>query len=257
MSARAATWRTQQLVAKYGKALRFPVCRAALCVWQTRDLIDQTLTPLVQVIKAEEQNRQLVLLCSRLREAGKSKETRQARVLLRRSTDSLCVARRLLKRNFKAIGAMREMLGGAQARFARESVAALRANDFAAFEALPRAWKAWKSPGKSPDNRKLVILTALRARSLDRARRKGKGRERYLEAAFGAERALNDPAWPKLSVRDLREYLVAAKAFVRDENQSKGQLRQVRHLAKELGITLQEGKRTGRPKGSRNWRIAR
>jgi hypothetical protein len=149
------------------------------------------------------------------------------------------------------------MLGGAQARFARESVAALRALDFAAFKALAKAWKAWKPPGKSPDNRKLVILTALRARSLDRARRKGGVGAEYLEAAFGAERALNDPAWPKLSAFEVRKYLIAAKAFVRDKKPSNGQLRQVRRLAKELGITLQEGKRTGRPKGSRNWRIAR
>jgi hypothetical protein len=152
---------------------------------------------------------------------------------------------------------MRELLGAAEARFARESVTALQALDFAAFKALAKAWKAWKSPGKSPDNRKLVILTALRDRALDRGRRKGGVGAGYLEAAFGAERALNDPAWPKLSAFEVRKCLIAAKAFVRDKKHSNGQLRQVRRLAKELSITLQEGKRTGRPKGSRNWRIAR
>ena len=256
MSARADTWRTRQLVAKYGKALRFPICRAALVVWQTRDLIDQTLTRLMQATNAEEYKRHEVVI-RRLREAGKPKEARQVRLRLRRIINVIFVARCLQERHGKLIGGMREMLGLAEARFARESAAALQALDFAAFEALAKAWKAWKSPGKSPDNRKLVILTTLRDRSMDRARRKGGARAGYLEAAFGAERALNDPAWPKLSPRDLRKDLVAAKAFVRDENQSKGQLRQVRRLAKELGITLQEGKRTGRPKGSRNWRIAR
>jgi hypothetical protein len=257
MSAPADTWRTRQLVAKYGKALRFPICQAAFCVWQTRDFIDQTLTRLVQAIKAEEHNKN-ELAVRQLREAGKTKEAKQARVRLRRiTTDVIFVARCLQERHGKTIGAMREMRAAAEARFARESVAALQALDFAAFEALAKAWKAWKSPGKSPDNRKLVILTAFRNRALDRARRKSEVGAGYLEAAFGAERALNDPAWPKLSAFEVRKCLIDAKAFVRDENKSKGQLRQVRRLAKELGITLQEGKRTGRPKGSRNWRIAR
>jgi hypothetical protein len=225
MSAHADTWRTRQLVAKYGKALRFPICRAALVVWQTRDLIDQTLTRLVQAIKAEEHNKH-ELLVRQLREAGKIKEAKHvACVLLNRSTDLFFVARRLQERHGEWIGIMRKLLGAAEARFARESVTALQALDFAAFEALAKAWKAWKSPGKSPDNRKLVILTCFRDRALHRARRKSEVGAGYLEAAFGAERALNDPAWPKLSAFEVRKCLIDAKAFVRDENHSKGQLR--------------------------------
>src|SRR5262249_17930330 len=155
-----------------GKALRYPLCKAALDLWEAGHLV----TVAVDAIREWKRNRnEAALLTQQFREAGKPKQAEQAAALLRRYDE-------VFKEDdaVKWIQSLREMIAWVEARFARESVAALRVGNFAAFKALEQAWKRWEFGSKS-DDRKLGMLEALRIEALDEAEDKGGIVERWVE----------------------------------------------------------------------------
>jgi hypothetical protein len=255
------TWLKGQTVARYGRALRHPLCQAALSFWQLNgDCLDalKDFLRLEGVIKNAEQNKVNVRAqVRRLRKARKFKEAKQAAANLRTVHNLLRKMQSIDQSLRKGIPSLLKLRAVAEKRFAHDSIAALRRGNFNAFNALERAWKRYDSGDSQFDHRTLGLLALVRDKACKRAWAKGGATAGYREAALGAYRMLSDEDWPQLSAREVHSHLVEVKAFLppRDEEQINEQLHEVRRLARRLGIKLSADRRGRKPR-SKN-RIAR
>jgi hypothetical protein len=243
------TLRRRQAIARYGKALRYPLCQAALTLWQ----IDSDLLTLVRdsvevegvIRNAKRSRNEAESQVRRFGKAGKLRLAKQAGATLNRIDALLRKVEANNELQRKCISTFREIRLIAEARFAHESIAALRARNFDAFKALERASKRWTKPDNPPDYRTLEILKFLGDKASKRAWDEGGAAAGYLEAARGPDRKLSDAGWPQLSARELHARLVSAKALLppRHEYQRRDQMHEVRRLAKRLGIKLSPDRR--------------
>jgi hypothetical protein len=243
------TWRTRQAVARYGKALRHPLCQAALSFWQTNaECLDSIkhFRAVEGVIKdAKGSKAKARALVERYRKARNSKEAKQDAANLHAIDNLLREAQSLNETLRKGILSLLELRAATEKRFVCESVAALRRGNFNAFNALERIWKRWISGDKESDHRALGVLELLRAKAGKAAWHKGGAAAGYTEAALGSDRVLSDVEWPQLTTRELHSFLVAHKEFLPPchKYQLRDQMHEVRRLAKRLGIKLSPDRR--------------
>jgi hypothetical protein len=243
------TWQQLHSVARYGSALRYPLCCAGLSLWETDAfwlrLIKESLLNQGARKDSEHQRNQAKSLIAQLRKARKADEAKQVSHILEEVEDVRRKLETADEANRQQIPAWRKIRTVAEQRFATESVAALRAHNFPALRALERAWKAWKQPNNQPQYRKLEILRVIRDGAVQRAWNDGGAASGYWEIVSGPDRLLSDNHWPRFTARQLHEHLVAVNAFSEPQNeeQASEQLHQVRRLAKQLGIRLLSDRR--------------
>lgn len=239
----ADTLRQRHAVARYGQAARHPLCQAALRLWswdvQWLNAIKASLIT-ERVLKDCENNiRKTKALIAQLRQERKPGGAKSACEVLQKFNQlrSEALAVRQKREDITALRALRFM---AEDAFAKESLAAARGRDFAAFKALKPLWERWGQPNYQHDYRTLGLLELFRDEAVKQAwDRDGVGGG-YSEVAFGSDKLLSDEAhWPGFTAKELHEHLVARRAFSGGEEQ----LHQVRRLAKKLGIRLSPDKR--------------
>jgi hypothetical protein len=241
--AKAHSLRTQEAVARFGKSARHPLCLAALELWK-HDAELSTCTK--HVVRAEE----VVNSAKQLKEKaqasikqfhkeGKEKEANQASAHLRKIDEHLLKAQKCYQAAVKVRSFFQEWRPMAVARLEHKCDAVNRTRDVKARRALQRVRKRWianEASGGDSDRRTVEMLEMLRDKVIKAAWAKGGAVAGYKEVALGGDRALSDEAWTgRLTAREIQSRLVDAPG---DRH-----AKEVRRLAKKLGIILAEDQR--------------
>ena len=238
---KANTVHTQQFIAQYGKAARYPLCLAALGLWRLDAELSEQTKKVAQawelVNSVKQQRKEAIWLIDQLYKEQKQKEVPQASAILRNVDKLLPEVQKCFQATAKLWLHYDEWRELAAVQFERERVAAK--GDTKARKALQRVRKRWNDKkaflGDS-DRRTLEILKMLRAKASDQVTAKDGANARYLEAARGGSRPLSDKAWQGLlTASEIQSRLVDAPV----ERDAK----EVRRLAKKLGILLAEDQR--------------
>jgi hypothetical protein len=227
----ATTLRTQQAVARYGKAAQRPLCLAALDLWR----IDAELS---------KWSKDLELIEEVLNSAKQMREKADTPALLRRINKHLLGAQKHYEEVNKLHSFYQDLRREPAARFKRERDAALCAGNKGAFRALARVRKRWSTDEvglKNGKARQLEMLKMLRD-TVKRAKwAKGGARGGYWEALRGGDRALDDEEWQeRLTNRKIHSHIAAARGVrVAGDKDAK----EIRRLARKLGLRLAEDQR--------------
>jgi len=220
---KANTLQTQQFIARYGKAARYPVCQAAIRLWSVRDEIRKyaqeapSLGGLLNSVK--QQREQARELHEQIYKEGKQKETIEAAALVVEMDDLFKKTNSAFEANAKLFGIFSEvLLPVAVAQFESECDAVIRTKDTKAIQAFERVKKRWRDDpsGKGArlragDQRELEILNMHRDKVIKAARgtKDGIG-VGYLEAVRGGHRLLSDDVWQeRFTVKEMYSYLLA------------------------------------------------
>jgi hypothetical protein len=238
--AKTNTLQTQQAIARFGKSARHPLCLAALDLWRLDEELSAPKKMIVrdwELVKSLEQRRQeAIWLIEQFNKQRKQIEASQASATLRKVDKLLPEAQKRFRQNAKLLLKCERYRDVVAAEFERERVATK--GDTKAHKALQRVRKRWnnrKAFAGDTDRRTLEILKMLRVKASDKAK------DKYLEAAQSGGRALSDKAWKKLlTAREIQSRLEDAPGD-RDA-------KEVRRLAKKLGIRLARDKRGRRRK---------
>lgn len=240
---KANTVRTQQFIAQYGKAARYPVCQAALTILRMDDGEFSALTKdvvrseeLVNSVKQKKEEAQAAI--EQLNKQQREKEANIWAEFLRKIDKFLSEAQSWYQVTVEALSGYRQLRRMAAAQFRREYGAVIRTRNVKALGAVQRVIKRWnkKTFPADTDRRTLEILNMLRGKASDKATAKGGVRARYLEAIRGGSRPLSDKAWQGLlTAREIQSRLVDAPGDM--------DAKEVRRLAKKLGIRLAEDQR--------------
>ena len=124
----------------------------------------------------------------------------------------------------------------------------IRTGDAKACRALQRLRKRWianEASLKAGDLRKLEMLNMLRDQVIKAKWTTGEATSGsgYWEALRGGDRPLSDEAWQgRLTAREIHSRLADAGVLV-DQELERGQLHEIRRLARKLGIRLAEDQR--------------
>jgi hypothetical protein len=235
--------RTQQVIAQFGKSARYPVCQAALSLWWFRaELIDRMKG---EVLFEKVLNRAKKLkveaegAIKQFRKERQEKEANLWAAQLRKIDKHLLEVQTCYEAKVGLRLSYQEAHQWTAARFNRERDVVARAGDVKALRALQRVRKRWnnkKAFVRDSDRRTLEILKMLCNKASDKVAAKGGMRARYLEAVRGGSRALSDEAWQGLlTAREIQSRLVDAPGDM--------DAKEVRRLAKKLGIRLAEDQR--------------
>ena len=241
--AKANTVSAQRVIARYGKAARYPVCQAVLNILGMDDGEFSALTKdvvrseeLVNSVKQKKEEAQAAI--KQLNKQQKEKEANVWAEFLHKIDELLPKAQSWYQVTVEALSGYRQIRRMAAAQFRREYDAVILTRNVKALRALQRVIKRWNKktlPGDT-DRRTLEILKMLRDKASDKATAKGGVRARYLEAVRGGSRPLSDKAWQGLlTAREIQSRLVDAPGDMG--------AKEVRRLAKKLGIRLAEDRR--------------
>jgi hypothetical protein len=240
---KANTVHTQQFIAQYGKAARYPVCQAALTLLRQDDGEFSALTKDVvlseeRVNSVKQKKEEAQAAIKHFNKQRKEKEANLWAAHLRKIDELLPKAQSWYQVTVEALSGYRQIRRMAAAQFTREYDAVIRTRNVKALRALQRVIKRWNKktlPGDT-DRRALEILKMLREKASDEAAAKDGANARYTEAAFGGSRPLSDKAWQGLlTAREIQSRLVDAPG---DKD-----AKEVRRLARKLGIVLAEDQR--------------
>ena len=223
--AKAHSLRTQQAIARYGKAARHPLCLAALELWR----LDAELS---------KWSKNLVSIEEVLNSAKQMRKKACTPALLRKIDNHLLKSQTRYQAAVKLRSFNQEGRRWAVELFERERDCVIRTGDAKARRALQRVRKRWNEKGTflgDSDRRTLEILKMLREEVSDEAWRRGGAIAGYTEAARSGGRALSDKAWQELlTAPEIQSRLVDAPG----DRHGK----EVRRLAKKLWIRLAQDK---------------
>jgi hypothetical protein len=243
---KANSLRTQQAIARFGKAARYPVCQAGLQLWQLdAELLklSKDIVSLSDVLSsARKQKKQAIALYEQFHKEGKQKELIQAAALVQEVAGHFKktqTAYQAMVQSFtKWLDELRPVAG---ARFNREHKAVARAGDTKALRALQRVHQQWSTnPSadgarlKNGDRRTFEILKMLHDQAIKAAFFKDGAIGGYTEAGFGGDRLLSDEFWQgRLTVRGIHSRLVAlgGSRLAGDKD-----AKEIRRLLTRLGI---------------------
>ena len=228
----ATTLRTQQAVARYGKAARHPLCLAALDLLR----LDEELFKWMEEIELSEE---LVKRTER-----NEKEANQISALLRKSRNHSLKARQRYQAAVRVRSIWQEMRPVPLARFKREYERVVRAGDAKGRRALQRLRKRWMADEaalKAGGHRKLETLNMLRKRVIEAKGAIDGVSGRYLEAVRGGDRPLSNEDWQgRLTAKQIHSHIVATRGVrVAGDKDAK----EIRRLARKLKIRLAEDQR--------------
>jgi hypothetical protein len=204
---------------------------------------------------AERQKKQARALLDQFYKEGKQKEVIGAAALLRKINENfLPKARRAYQAQVKLLAMRDEIRPYLTGQFGHELLAAESAKNRSALRALPRVQKRWKALSngarlKYSELRELGILQMLRNKKIKAEWAKGEALAGYMEAAFGGDRPLSDDEWQgRLTAREIHSHLTATDgAGLAGDKDAK----EVRRIARRLGIRLDEDQRGRKWKGPR------
>jgi hypothetical protein len=249
---KANTLRTQQAIARFGKAARYPVCLAALELSR----MDAELSELSKGVASREellnrvkqQKREAGALYRQFCKEEKEKEACQASVLFSEIGKNLLEVQECYQAAVKLRSIYQEWHGMAAARFKSECDAVVRAKDTKASRALDRVQKRWSvNPNangvrmKVDDQRAFEILKMLHDQAIKAAFFKNGAIGGYTENVFGGDRLVSDEFWQeRLTVRGIHSRLVAlgGSRLAGDKD-----AKEIRRLLTRLGIRPAEDQR--------------
>lgn len=237
---KANTVHTQEFIAQYGKAARYPICQAWLSLRRLRAELSERMKDEVSVedvlSSTKLLKKQVEAAIEQLCEEQKEKEVNLWTAQLRKIEKLLA---KVQKRYEESVGLRlfyQELHQWTAARFNRERDVVARVKNTEALRALQRVRKRWNNKkaflGDS-DRRTLEILKMLREKASDRVAARDGENARYLEAARSGSRLLSDKVWQGLlTAKEIQSRLVDAPGDM--------DAKEVRRLAKKLGICLAE-----------------
>ena len=241
--AKANTVHTQQFIAEYGKAARYPVCQAVLTILRMDDGEFSALTKdvarseeLVNSVKQRKEEAQAAI--EHLNKQQSEEEANIWAEFLRKIDKLLPEAQSWYQVTVDALSGYRQIRRMAAAQFRREYDAVIRTRNVKALRALQRVIKRRnkKTFLADTDRRTLEILKMLLEKASDRVTAKDGANAIYFEAARGGSHPLSDKAWQGLlTAREIQSRLVDAPGDMDGK--------EVRRLAKKLGIRLAEDQR--------------
>lgn len=240
--------RKQQVIARYGKSARYPVCLSAIGVWQSRaelakwmkrEVSDEQVLSRTKLLKEWAE-----AAIEQLRKEQKEKEVSLWTKQLREIEKLLTKAQKCYEESVRVRLFYQDSHQWAADIFNQERAVVARTNDTNALQALQRVQKRWnnrKAFVKDSDRRTLEILEMLRDTASDKVAAKKGPNARYLEAAQSGDRMLSDKAWQGLlTAKEIQSRLVDAPVDM--------DAKEVRRLVKKLGVRLARDKRGRRLK---------
>jgi hypothetical protein len=117
---KADSLRTQQAIARFGKAARHPLCLAALDLWRMEAELDKLAKDIVSLEGVLKQKEQAQALLDQCRNGQKEKEAKEASVLLREIDKLLPRAKTCYRATAELWLKLYELRKIAVARFERE-----------------------------------------------------------------------------------------------------------------------------------------
>jgi hypothetical protein len=245
---KTSSLRTQQAVARYGKAARHPLCLAALDLWRLDAEVSKWTKAIVfseELVKRTKQMKENVQTVSKqFHKERNEKEANQVSALLRKIKTHLLRAEKRYQAAVKVRSFYQEGHRWAVALFERERDAALCAGKKGVLRALGRLRKRWtvgEAGLKAGNLRELETLSLLRHRVIKAARETRGLRDGYLEAARGGDRPLSDEVWQgRLTNRGIHSHIADTRGLsVAGDKDAK----EIRRAARTMGIRLAEDKR--------------
>ncbi len=250
---KANSLRAQQVIARFGKIARYPVCQAGLQLWQLdAELLgwSKDIGVLAEVLSsAKKQKKQVRALYEQLYKERKQKEVIQAEALLHKVNEHLLKTQTAYQAK-KELSTkwLDELRPAAVAQFNRERDVVKRSGDDKAQRALQRVRKQWSTnPNadgarlKDGDRRTFEILKMLHDQAIKAAFFKDGAISGYSEATFGGDRLLSDEFWQgRLTVRGIHSRLVAlgGSRLAGDKD-----AKEIRRLLTRLGVRPAEDQR--------------
>ena len=240
---KAHSLRTQEDVARFGKSARHPLCLAALEVWRQDGELEALTKAFAlseeDVRRATRQKGQAQNLYKQLCKEQKEKEAIEPSLLLRTIDELLLEAQKRYQATVKLLSIHQGWRKAAVTRLERESDVVIRTGDVNARRALQRVRKRWiknETSWEDSDRRTLEILKMLRDELVKATWARGGPSAGYWEAATAGHRALSDEAFKgRLTAREIQSRLKDAPGD--------SDAKEVRRLAKKLGIILAEDQR--------------
>jgi uncharacterized protein YeaO (DUF488 family) len=241
--------RTQQAVARYGKAAGHPLCLAALDLWRLNAEVSKWTKEIVlfeELVKRTKQMKENAqALIKQFHKERNEKEANQVSALLRKIDNHLRKAQTRYQAAVKLRSLDQELRRVAVARFERERDAALCAGKKGALRALQRLRKRWSAANeaslKDGNLRQLEMLNMLRVRVKEAKWAKGEAVAGYWEALRGGDRPLSDEEWQgRLTAREIHSHIAATRGLrVAADKDAK----ETRRLARKLLLRLAEDQR--------------
>ena len=247
-SANASSLRTQQAVARFGKAARHPLCLAALDLWRldtevsrwSKELVlTEELGETVKQMKEDVQER-----IEQFRKERNEKEANQGSALLRKIDKQLLRVQKHYERVKKLCSFYQDLRREPAALFKREQYAALLRGEKGVVRALGRVRKRWSANEgglKDGKARQLEILNMLRDKVIKAAWARGEAAAGFWEALRGGDRALSDEVWQeRLTNREIHSHIAATREVrVAGDKDAK----EIRRLVRKLKIRVAEDQR--------------
>ena len=259
---KALSLRTQKLIARYGRDAQYPVCQAALELWQLETELATLANDGVELERILTSDRQLKeqarALLNLFYKEGKQKEAIQADAQWHKINDHLKRTEKCYQATTKLFELYREGNAVVLTRF--KSAFDATAGDTKARRALRRLRKSWIADQnrnlKSGELRVLGLLNKLSNKVIQAAWVKGRAIDGYVEAAFGGDRLLSDEEWQgRLTAQEARLYITETHgASAAGDKDAK----EIRRAANSLGIQLakdQPGRKWKKPRPEKEERL--
>jgi hypothetical protein len=243
-AAKANSLRTQQDIARYGKAARHPLCQAALDLWRLDAEVSKWTKEIVlseELVKRTKQMKENAqALIKQFHKERNEKEANKVSALLRKIDELLLKARTRCHLVVQARSIYQELRLWPAALFARKYDAALY-TERRALQRVRKRWIANEAHLKDGNARKLEMLNMLREKVIEAKETIDGLGDRYLEAARGGDRALDDEEWQgRLTPREIYSYIKATRGLrVAGDKDAK----EIRRSARKLPLRLAQDKR--------------
>jgi hypothetical protein len=251
---KAISARTQLSIARFGKAARHPLCRAALNFWRQdaefRQLKNNAASFEAGVLNSvKEEKKQTVALYRQFCKEGKDKEAAQAAGFVQKFNKLLMEAQACYDamvrqceslKDFRAYAAMYFDIEKQRAKGGARAQRALRR--------LQKRWNDGKVSLKDGDLREIGILEMLHARRVNAVFAKDGAVAGWVEALTVGNSPLSDEVWEgRLTVREAYSHLLANYGpIVAADSEGK----EIRRTFKRLGIQPAEDKPGRKWKGA-------
>ena len=235
---KANSFRTEQAIARFGKAARHPLCQAWLSLreWQLESSnYDGDAAASLRLLKdAEQQQKQARALYEQFYKEGKQKEAIQAAALLPKLNKHLEKLKTCYQAQVKLCAYAKAFRGQSDILFVLERLKAERTRDTKALRALQYLKETVTKSMSDGQKRVFGILKLLRDKAIRATWAKAGAAAGYWEAGSGGDRPLSDEFWQgRFTVMEFRSGLEAMYGpRVAGDKEGK----EVRRTLKGLGI---------------------
>jgi hypothetical protein len=244
------TLRAQQAIARFGPTAKYPLCLAALEVWrldaQLHKFKSDAVTCERLLNRLEQEKKKTRAWLDQSYKERKEKEAIEADAYWHKFNDLVPRIQKAHQAVILGVALYEEMFLYAAGKFGRELLAAERTKNTSALRALSRVQKRWKALSnggrlKYGELRELGMLELLGGKKIRAEGAKGVAVAGYMEAASGGNRPLSDDEWQRrLTAREIHSHLEVTGG---SRLAGDGDAKQIRRVAKRLGLQLAEDQR--------------